>query len=102
MVDMMKMMKQAQAMQKNMEKLQNELAEREYEAASGGGMVKVIAKGDMSVTGITIDPQVVDPEDIEMLQDMVASAVNAALTTARESAAEEMKKVTGGIKLPGM
>lgn len=102
MVNMMKMMQQAQAMQKNMEKLQGELAEREYEASSGGGMVKVTAKGDMSVTGITIDPQVIDPDDIEMLQDMVASAVNAALTTARESAAEEMKKVTGGIKLPGM
>lgn len=102
MVNMMKMMQQAQAMQKNMEKLQGELAEREYESTSGGGMVKVVAKGDMSITSITIDPQVIDPDDIEMLQDMVASAVNAALATARESAAAEMAKVTGGLKLPGM
>ena len=102
MVNMMKMMQQAQAMQKNMEKVQNELAEREYEESAGGGMVTVVAKGDMSITAIKIDPKVVDPDDIEMLQDLVASAVNSALTTARESAAEEMKKVTGGLNIPGM
>jgi len=102
MVNMMKLMQQAQTMQKNMEKLQAELAEREYEGTSGGGMVKVVAKGDMTISGITIDPKVVDPGDIEMLQDLVSSAVNTALATARETAAAEMGKVTGGLKLPGM
>jgi len=102
MVNMMKLMQQAQNMQKNMEKLQASLAEREYEGTSGGGMVKVIAKGDMTISGITIDPKVVDPSDIEMLQDLISSAVNTALSTARETAAEEMGKVTGGLKLPGM
>lgn len=102
MVNMMKLMQQAQTMQKNMEKLQASLAEREYEGTSGGGMVKVIAKGDMTISGIVIDPKVVDPSDIEMLQDLIATAVNTALSTARETAAAEMGKVTGGLKLPGM
>jgi DNA-binding YbaB/EbfC family protein len=102
MVNMMKLMQQAQSMQKNMEKLQTELATREYEATSGGGMVKAVVKGDMTLTRIEINPQAVDPADVEMLQDLVASAVNTALADARESAAAEMGKVTGGLKLPGM
>lgn len=102
MVNVMKLMQQAQSMQKNMEKLQADLATRDYEAASGGGMVKVVVKGDMSVSQVVIDPKVVDPADVDMLQDLVLSAVNTALSTARESAAAEMAKVTGGLKLPGM
>lgn len=102
MVNMMKLMQQAQSMQKNMERLQADLATRQYEATSGGGMVKATVKGDMTLTGIVIDPKVVDATDVEMLQDLVVSAVNTALANAREQAASEMAKVTGGLKLPGM
>jgi len=102
MVNMMKLMKQAQSMQKNMEKLQAELAEREYETTTGGGMVKVVVKGDMSLRSIQIDPKVLDPSDVEMLQDLVISAVNTGLANARKDAASEMAKVTGGLGIPGM
>lgn len=102
MVNMMKLMKQAQSMQKNMEKLQAELAAREYEATSGGGMVKAIIKGDMTVTSLSIDPKVIDPSDVDMLQDLIISAVNTGLSNAREDAASEMGKVTGGLGIPGM
>ncbi len=102
MVNMMKLMQQAQSMQKNMEKLQAELATRDYEGTSGGGMVKAVVKGDMTLVSITIDPKVIDPSDVDMLQDLVVSAVNTGLATARESAASEMGKITGGLKIPGM
>ncbi len=102
MVNMMKLMQQAQSMQRNMEKLQAELAAREYEGTSGGGMVKAMVKGDMTLTQVVIDPKVVDPSDVDMLQDLVVTAVNSALSNARESAASEMGKITGGMKLPGM
>lgn len=101
MVNMMKLMKQATAMQKNMEKMQGELAEKTVEFSSGGGMVTVVAKGDMSVESITIDPKVVDPDDVEMLQDMVLAAVDGAMRAAKDMAAEEMGKITGGMGLPG-
>jgi len=103
MVNMMKLMKQAQSMQKNMEKLQADLAARTYEATTGGGMVKAVVQGDMSLSRMEIDPKVVDPGDVEMLQDLVVSAVNTALTNAREDAAGEMAKVTGGLGgMPGL
>jgi len=102
MVNMMKLMQQAQSMQKNMTKLQEELAQREYEGTSGGGMVKAVVKGDMSVTRVEIDPKVVDPTDVEMLQDLVTSAVNTALSTAQTTAQAEMAKITGGLNIPGM
>lgn len=102
MVNMMKLMKQAQSMQKNMEKIQADLAAREYEASSGGGVVKAVVSGGMNVARISIDPKVVDPSDVDMLQDLVVSAVNAALDNAREDAASEMAKVTGGLGIPGM
>ncbi|HMO50480.1 MAG TPA: YbaB/EbfC family nucleoid-associated protein [Kiritimatiellia bacterium] len=102
MVNMMKLMKQAQSMQKNMEKLQADLAAREYEATSGGGMVKAVVQGSMTLNRVEIDPKVVDPSDVDMLQDLVVSAVNTALSNAREDAATEMAKVTGGMGLPGM
>ncbi len=102
MVNMMKLMKQAQAMQSNMQKLQADLAERTYEFSSGGGVVKAVAKGDMTIVSLIVDPKAVDPQDVEMLQDLVTSAVNGALKLARESAADEMGKITGGLGLPGM
>lgn len=102
MVNMMKLMKQAQSMQKNMEKIQADLAAREYEASSGGGVVKAVVSGGMQVARVEIDPKVVDPADVEMLQDLVVSAVNSALENAREDAASEMAKVTGGLGIPGM
>ncbi len=102
MVNMMKLMKQAQAMQSNMQKLQADLAERTYEFSSGGGVVKAVAKGDMTLVSLTVDPKAVDPQDVDMLQDLVISAVNGALQLARDSAAEEMGKITGGLALPGM
>jgi nucleoid-associated protein EbfC len=101
MVNMMKLMKQANAMQKNMEKMQAELAEKTVEFSSGGGMVTVVARGDMSVDQIRIDPKVVDADDVEMLQDLVLAAVDGALKAAKEMTATEMGKVTGGLGLPG-
>ncbi len=101
MVNMMKLMKQATEMQKNMEKMQAELAEKSVEFSSGGGMVTVVARGDMSIESITIDPKVVDPEDVEMLQDLILAAVDGATKAAKEMASEQMGKLTGGMGLPG-
>lgn len=102
MVNMMKLMQQAASMQKNIQKLQAELNEKQFEFTSGGGMVKCVMKGDMSVASITIDPKAVDPDDVEMLQDLVLTAVNGALETTRDSVQKEMSKITGGMNLPGM
>ena len=96
------MMKQAQKMQAQILKIQEEMAERSVEASSGGGMVTVTANGKQEILSIRIEPEVVDPEDVEMLQDLVADAVNEALKKAQEMVAEEMAKVTGGMQLPGM
>ena len=101
MVNMMKLMKQAASMQKNMEHLQNDLAQRKYEFSSGGGMVKAIVRGDMTLEEIKIDPKAVDPSDVGMLEDLIKVAVDGALKTARESAAAEMAKITGGMGIPG-
>ena len=102
MVNMMKLMKQAAAMQQNMQKLQEDLAQREYSFTAGGGAVTAVAGGDMTIRRITLDPAAVDPNDIDMLQDLILSAVNGALGTARDSASAEMGKVTGGLSIPGM
>lgn len=102
MVNMMKLMKQAQAMQQNMQKLQDELAGREYEFSAGGGAVVAVARGDMTITRLTLSPGAVDPSDVEMLQDLIVSAVNGALKTARDTATAEMGRITGGMALPGM
>ena len=96
------MMKQAQKMQAKIMKIQEEMAERSVEASAGGGMVTVTANGKQEILSIRIEPEVVDPEDVEMLQDLVAAAVNEALKKAQEMMAEEMAKVTGGMNLPGM
>ena len=96
------LMKQANQMQMKMKKLQEELAEREFNGTSGGGAVSVKVNGDNKVLAITIDSEVVKSGDTEMLQDLVVSAVNDALKTAKETSSTEMSKITGGMNFPGM
>jgi hypothetical protein len=96
------MMKQAQKMQAQILKIQEEMASRTVEASAGGGMVTVTANGKQEVLSVRIEPQVVDPDDVDMLQDLVAAAVNEALKKAQEMVAEEMAKVTGGLPIPGL
>lgn len=100
--NMGKMMKQVQEMQKNMAKMQEELANKTVDASAGGGVVKVIVNGKQEVIAIEIKPEAVDPEDVEMLQDLVLAAVNEALRKSQEMVAQEMNKVTGGLKIPGL
>ena len=97
-----KMMKQAQQLQAKMLKLQEELAEKTVETSSGGGMVKVVASGKQQLVSIQIEQEVVDPDDVEMLQDLILAAVNDALTKAQEMVSEEMSKLTGGMSIPGL
>jgi hypothetical protein len=97
-----KFLKQAQKMQEQMAKVQDELAHREVEASSGGGAVKAVAKCDGTIARIKIDPKVVDPQDVEMLEDLVLGAVTNALELAKKTQTEEMNKVTAGMNLPGM
>ncbi len=97
-----KMMKQVQEIQAKMVRLQEELGERTVEATVGGGAVKVVANGRNEVLSIEILPEAIDPEDVEMLQDLVLTAVNEALRQSREMVAGEMSKLTGGLKIPGM
>ena len=96
------MMKQAQNLQKKMMKTQAELATKTIEASSGGGMVKVIANGAQKIESIVMEKEVVDPEDIEMLQDLVLAAVNDALNKSQEMVSAEMGKLTGGLNIPGL
>jgi nucleoid-associated protein EbfC len=100
MPNMMQLMKKAAAMQKNMEKTQEELAKKTVEFSSGGGMVTATARGDASIERIRIDPKVVVPDDVEMLEDLVLAAVDGALKAAKEMAAQEMSKLTAGLGLP--
>ena len=96
-------MKQAQKMQEKMQKIQDELADLQVEASSGGGMVTVVANGKQEILEVRIDKQVVDPEDVEMLEDLVVAAVNQAMEKAQELANDEMGKAAGGMlgNLPG-
>lgn len=96
------MMKQAQKLQEKMVKLQEELAEKTIEASAGGGMIKVVANGRQQIVSIQIEKEVVDPEDVEMLQDLIMAAVNDALTKSQEMVSGEMGKLTGGMKIPGL
>ncbi|MCF8053238.1 MAG: YbaB/EbfC family nucleoid-associated protein [Desulfobacterales bacterium] len=96
------LMKQAQKLQGRMLELQEELAGRTVETAAGGGMVRVVANGRQQIESIQIEKEVVDPEDVEMLQDLILAAVNDALTKAQEMVSEEMGKVTGGMNIPGL
>lgn len=96
------MMKQAQKLQAKMLKMQEELAERTVETSAGGGMISVVANGRQQIVSISIDKEVVDPDDVEMLQDLILAAVNDALSKAQEMVAGEMNKLTGGFNIPGM
>lgn len=96
------LMKQAQQMQQKMLKMQEEMAQRTVEASVGGGMVTVVANGKAEVLRIKIEPQVVDPNDVEMLEDLILAGVNEALRKAQEMVADEMSKLTGGMKIPGL
>jgi len=98
----MNMIKQAQKMQQDMLKMQEELAEKTYTAAAGGGAVEATVNGKNKVIAINIDPEVVDPEDTEMLQDLILAAINEAMREAEEASAAEMKKITGGMSIPGL
>ena len=95
-------LKQAQQFQSKMAKLQEELGEKTVEATSGGGMVTVVANGKQEIVSIRIEPEVVDPEDVDMLQDLIQAAVNDALTRAKEMVNEEMSKLTSGMNLPNI
>ncbi len=102
MKNMNSMMKQAQKLQKKMLKTQEELALKTVEATAGGGMVKVIANGGQKIESIDLEKEVVDPEDIEMLQDLILAAVNDALKKSQDMVASEMNKLTGGLNIPGL
>ena len=101
-MNMNKMMKQAQQMQAKMQKMQEELKEKTVEATAGGGVVKVVVNGDQEVVDLQIDEEAVDPEDVEMLEDLVLAAVNEGMRKVQDMVNEEMSKVTGGMNLPGM
>jgi len=97
-----KMMKQAQQLQAKMAKLQEEMSEKTVETSSGGGMVKVVANGKQQLVSIQIEQEVVDPDDVEMLQDLILAAVNDALAKAQDMVSGEMSKLTGGLNIPGL
>jgi DNA-binding YbaB/EbfC family protein len=97
-----KLMKQAARMQQQMEQIQNELARRTVEATSGGGAVKVVAKCEGTLASIKINPQALNPADAELLEDMILSAANQALSQAKEISNSEMGKVTSGFNIPGL
>ena len=101
-MNQMQMMKQAQKMQENLMKMQEELQAKEYEATAGGGVITAVCGGNRELKSITIDPEAVDPEDVEMLQDLIVTAVNDAMKKVDEMTEKELGKVTGGLKLPGM
>ena len=101
-MNQMQMMKQAQKMQQDLLKMQQEMETKEYEATAGGGVVTAVANGKRELLRITIDPEAVDPDDVEMLQDMVVAAANEALRKAEAEQAANMSKLTGGLNLGGL
>ena len=96
------LLKKAQELQEKMAKLQEELGEKTLEASAGGGMVTVVANGKQEILSIKIDPEVVAPDDVEMLEDLVLAAANDALSQAKQMVSEEMTQLTGGVKIPGI
>lgn len=100
--NMNQIMRQAKKMQEQMEAIQKELEEQTVETTVGGGMVTVVANGKREILSIDIKPEVVDPDDIEMLQDLVIAAVNEALRQVEEMASEKMGQFTGGLGIPGL
>lgn len=101
-VNMNNMMKQVQKMQKQMEETQAELEQRVFETSAGGGAVTIKITGKKEIVGISIKPEVVDPDDVEMLEDLITAAVNEAIRTAEETVASEMAKITGKMNIPGL
>ena len=100
--NMNNILKQAQKMQKEMEKMQKEMEAKEVESSVGGGAVTVRANGKKEILSVSIKPEVVDPDDVEMLEDLVLTAVNEALRLAEEMVSSKMSKLTGGMNIPGM
>jgi len=100
--NMKQLMKQAQQMQNKMARMQEEMALKTIEASAGGGMVKVVANGKQEIVSIRIEKEVVDPEDVEMLQDLILAAVNEALAQSQKMVSSEMSKLTGGLNIPGL
>jgi DNA-binding YbaB/EbfC family protein len=100
--NMNNLLKQAQKFQKQMEDMQKDLENKSYEASVGGGTVKATVNGKKQLVDMKIDPEVVDPDDVEMLQDLIMSACNEALKKAEEDSSDGMKKMTGGMNIPGM
>ncbi len=96
------MMKQAQKLQSKMMEMQAELGNRTVSAQAGGGMVEAVVNGRQELLSLRIDPEVVAPDDVEMLQDLITAAINEALNRAREMMAQEMSKLTGGMQIPGL
>jgi len=101
-MDLKNMMKQVQDIQGRINSMQDELAEKTIETSSGGGMVNVIANGKQEIISINISPEIIDPNEISMLQDLITAAVNSALKSSKEMMQEELSKITGGIKIPGL
>ena len=100
--NMQSMLRQAQKMQENIEAKRAELEEKEYVVSSGGGMVEITMTGSHNVKAIGINPEVVDPEDVEMLEDLLVASVNEAMRKADETLEREMGKITGGMNIPGL
>lgn len=100
--NMQSMIKQAQKMQEDMAAMQAELEEREYDVAAGGGVVNVKINGKKEILSVKIDPEVVDPDDIETLEDLITAAVNEAIKKVESVSQDEMSKITGSMSLPGM
>ena len=96
------MMKQEHQMQKKMERVQEDMEQREVEASAGGGMVTVVVNGKQQVLSVKIDPSAVDPEDVEMLQDLIMVAINEAIRQSQDMMQQEMSKLTGGMNIPGL
>ena len=95
-------LKQAQEMHGKISQLQEEMANKTVEASAGGGMVTIVMNGKQQVLSIRIDPEVVNREDVDMLQDLISAAVNEAIRKSQEMMTEEMKKITGGLSIPGL
>lgn len=100
--NMNNMMKQMQKIQKQMETLQEDLKNQEVEASSGGGAVRATVNGNRELISVKIDPEVVDPEDVEMLEDLIVAAIGEAMRTAEDKVNSEMGKITGGLNIPGL
>ncbi|MDE6666250.1 MAG: YbaB/EbfC family nucleoid-associated protein [Ruminococcus sp.] len=100
--NMNQMIKQAQKMQDQITELQEDIEEREFSATAGGGAVEVVISGKKNIKSLSIKPEVVDPEDIDMLQDLIISAVNEAINNVESTTEAEMSKITGGVSIPGL